>query len=229
MFRPIRLFRTSIGSKQVVAVTGLLLVAFVLIHMFGNLTAFQGPESINAYGAWLQGHPLLWVFRAALLALAVLHVMVTVRLALENRRARPARYAYRRWRDGRLAARTMLVSGLMIIAFIVYHLLHLTLGEVGPRLRHDALGRMDIYYNLVVAFSDPWIASGYIAAMLLLGLHLHHAIESLFQTLGLKHENYESAIRVAAPLLAALITLGFMSIPVAVLLGRLAIPAGGEG
>jgi succinate dehydrogenase / fumarate reductase cytochrome b subunit len=211
------------------AVTGLLLVVFVLVHMFGNLTVFQGPKSINAYGAWLQGHPLLWVFRVALLALAVLHVVVAIRLALENRRARPGRYAYRRWPDSRLSASTMLVSGLAVIGFLVYHLLHLTLGEVGPPLRHDALGRVDIYANLVVAFSDPWIAGGYIAAMLLLGLHLHHAIESLLQTLGLKHENYELVIRLATRLLAALITLGFISIPVAVQLGGLGIAAGGEG
>lgn len=219
MRRLLRLFTTSIGSKQVMAVTGILLVLFVLVHMLGNLTVYQGPGAINAYGNWLQGHPLLWVFRIGLLVIALVHVALALRVAYENRRARPGRYRVRRSVQVGFAARTMLASGLVIVLFLVYHLAHLTAGVVGPPSRSDPTGGIDIYANVVAGFSDPWIAWGYVGAVSLLGLHLHHAVRSLFQTLGVSHESWDGILDVLAPVLAGIITVGFASVPVAVQLG----------
>ena len=227
MFRLIRLFRTSIGSKQVLAVAGLALVGFLLIHMIGNLTVYQGPEAMNAYSAWLQGHPLLWAVRLLLLAIFVLHVSAAVRLARANRQARPQRYAVRRYLQAKPASRTMLVSGLIILVFVLYHLSHLTLSIVGPAQAHDAAGRLDVFANVVNGFANPWVAWGYVLALLLLGVHLAHAIQSLFQTLGLTHENYRAVIRFLSSVLALAITAGFVSIPIAVQFGLLGLPAGG--
>lgn len=227
MFRLIRLLRTSIGSKQAMAIAGLALIGFLLVHMAGNLTVYQGPEAMNAYSAWLQGHPLLWGVRLLLLAVFLLHVHAAVRLARLNRQARPQRYAHRRYRQAKVASRTMIASGLVILIFVVYHLGHLTLGVVGPEHAQDAAGRADVFANIVNGFSNPWVAWGYVIALLLLGLHLAHAIQSLFQTLGLTHENYRGVLHLLSSALALIITLGFVSIPVAVQLGLLALPAGG--
>jgi succinate dehydrogenase / fumarate reductase cytochrome b subunit len=226
MLRVVRLFQTSIGSKQVLATTGIVLVLFLLGHMLGNLTVYQGPSAINAYGAWLQGHPLLWVFRLVMLAVVVIHISVAIRLARENRAARGGRYAYRDSVQLKFAARTMVISGLIILAFLIYHLGHLTGGVLGPELRHTADGDLHIYSNLVIGFSNPWIAWGYVIAIVLLGLHLHHAIQSVFQTFGVYHENWQTFIRVFSPLLSGIIVLGFVSIPIAVQLGLLSLNSG---
>ena len=134
MFRLIRLFRTSIGSKLVVATTGVLLLGFLLAHMAGNLVILQGPDALNAYAAWMQGHPLLWGFRLALLALFAVHILTAVRLARDNRAARPVRYRRRADLARHLPSRLMLLSGLLVLGFLVFHLLHLTARLVGPDL-----------------------------------------------------------------------------------------------
>lgn len=228
MLRVVRFFQTSIGSKQVLAATGVILVLFVLGHMLGNLTIYQGPEAINAYGAWLQGHPFLWVFRLVMLTVAVIHIAVAVRLYYENRRARPQRYARSGSVQLSFAAQTMIFTGLLVLAFLLYHLGHLTAGIVGPPLQRMADGHLNIYANVVTGFSNPWIAGGYVLAMLLLGFHLHHAIRSLFQTFGVYHENWEAFLRFLSPALSAVIVLGFISVPVAVQLGVLSLPSGGN-
>jgi succinate dehydrogenase / fumarate reductase cytochrome b subunit len=228
MLRVVRLFQTSIGSKQVLAATGVILVLFLLGHMLGNLTIYQGPEAINAYGAWLQGHPFLWVFRLVMLAVVTIHIAVGVRLYYENRRARPQRYA----RHGSVqlspTARTMIFTGLLVLAFLLYHLAHLTGGIVGPQLQRMADGHLNIYANVVSGFNNPWIAGGYVLAMLLLGFHLNHAIRSLFQTFGVYHENWEAFLHYLSPVLSAVIVLGFISVPIAVQLGVLTLPSGGS-
>ena len=220
VFRLIHLFQTSIGSKLVMAATGAVLVLFVLVHMLGNLTIYQGPEAINAYTAWLQGHPFLWAFRALMVVVAVLHVWAGLRLARANRRARTRRYRVRRTLAADAAGRSMALTGVLVLLFVAYHLLHLTLGVVGPV--PDAGG--GVYARVVAGFGDPWIAGIYAAAVLLLGVHLHHAVQSLFQTLGIGERTYQGLVRGLSPLVAAVISLGFLSIPAAVQLGYIMPP-----
>lgn len=221
MYRLLHLFRTSIGSKLVVAATGLLLLTFLIGHMVGNLKVFQGAAALNEYAAWLQGHPLLWVLRLGILAIFVVHVLTTVRLARENRAARPTRYVRHAQVQLGLAARFMLASGLLILAFLGFHLLHLTLGEVGPAVfeARDRAGRPDVYARVVAGFQRPWLAATYLVAMGLLGVHLWHAVASLFQTLGFNHESYQALLRVLAPGLALVVVLGFAAVPFSVWLG----------
>lgn len=221
MNRLIRLFRTSIGSKLVVAVSGALLIGFLFVHAAGNLLLLKGADAINAYADWMQGHPLLWGFRIALLALFVLHVATAIRLARENRAARPTAYRKTAHPGGRLPGRLMVLSGSLLLAFLVFHLLHLTVRAVGPLADplHDGAGRVDVHGMLVAGFSDPLIAGVYLLAMLLLAAHLVHAIEALFQSLGFNHDSYEPLIRFLAPALSLLIAGGFAAIPVLVLAG----------
>ncbi|MDJ0738720.1 MAG: succinate dehydrogenase cytochrome b subunit [Gammaproteobacteria bacterium] len=217
----LRLFRTSIGSKLLVAATGAALIGFLFVHAAGNLLVLKGADALNGYADWLQGHPLLWGFRAGLLLLFAVHIGVSIRLAHENRAARPHRYRRIARLGSRLPGRLMPVSGGLLLAFLVFHLLHLTVRTVGPMVEplHDGSGRVDVYGLLVAGFSEPWIAAVYVAAMVLLGLHLVHAIEALFQTLGFNHDSYQPLIRVLGPALALLIAGGFASIPLLVLVG----------
>jgi succinate dehydrogenase / fumarate reductase cytochrome b subunit len=221
MYRLIHLFRSSIGSKLLVAASGVLLLTFLLGHAAGNLLILKGPGALNAYADWLQGHPLLWGFRLGMLALFTLHVLTAVRLARENRAARPVRYRRIARLGARLPGRLMVLSGALVLAFVVFHLLHLTLGAVGPEVDAmvDGAGRVDVYARVVASFREPWLVGLYVGAVLLLGLHLVHAIEGLFQTFGFNHESYQGLIRFLAPALSLLIVAGFAAIPLLVLGG----------
>ena len=227
MNRLIRLFRTSIGSKLVVAASGGLLVGFLFVHAAGNLLILKGPGALNAYADWMQGHPLLWGFRLGLLILFVAHIAMAVRLARENRAARPQRYRRIARLGARLPGRLMVVSGMLLLAFLVFHLLHLTTRSVGPVVEPllDGSGRVDVYGMILVGFERPWMAAIYLFAMLLLGLHLVHAIESMLQTLGFNHDSYQTLVRVLAPLLSLLIVGGFAAVPLLVVSGAV----GGAG
>ena len=228
MFRLLRLLRTSIGKKLVMALTGLILVGFVVGHMIGNLKVFQGADSLNGYAAWLQGNPLLWGIRLFMLAFFAVHILTALRLVLGNRAARPRAYAVRTSLQTNLAARTMALSGVLVLAFVIYHLLHLTVGVVQPETAGliDSTGRPDIYSRVVLAFTNPWIAGLYGAGVLLVGVHLQHAISSLVRTLGFSHEGYHQAIDYAGTALALLVVAGFLAIPVAVQLGLVRLPGG---
>lgn len=227
MYRLIRLFNTSIGSKLVVAATGALLLGFLLVHAAGNLLILKGPDALNGYAHWLQGHPLLWGFRFGLLALFGLHITATVRLARQNRAARPIRYRRIARLGARLPGRLMLVSGGLLLLFLILHLLHLTVGSIGPDVGGmvDAGGQIDVYRRVVVSFSDPLIAGLYLFAMAMLAFHLIHAVESLFQTLGLNHESYQALIQFLAWALTAVIVAGFAAVPLLVWAGVI----GGSG
>jgi len=226
--RLIRLFRTSIGSKLVVAASGTLLLGFLMVHAAGNLLILKGPGALNGYADWMQGQPLLWGFRLGLLALFGVHVLTTVRLARENRAARPVRYRRLARLGTRLPGRLMALSGLLLLAFLVFHLLHLTVRAVGPVVQPllDEAGRVDVYGMIVLGFSDPALVAVYLLAMAVLGLHLVHAIEALLQTLGFNHESYQPMIRFLAPALTLLIVGGFAAIPLLVITGTL---GGGSG
>jgi len=217
LMRVARFYESTVGKKAVMAATGIILFGFVVGHLLGNLQFYLGPEALNAYGHNLRKlGPLLWVVRLALLAAVVAHVTAAVQLWQLNRAARPEGYRRLSAVSSSYASRTMMVSGPLLGLFIVYHLYHLTLG---PHLRHDADGFPLVYENVVAGFSDPVGSGIYIVAMGFLGMHLAHGVWSMFQSVGWNHPKYMPLIRRAATLAAALIVLGNISIPVAVLLG----------
>ena len=202
--------------------TGLVLVGFVVLHLLGNLVVFLGPDALNAYADKLRHMgPLLWLARGGLLATVAVHVWLAVVLTRENQAARPIRYAVARTVQTTPAARTMMVSGLLLTAFIVYHLLHFTFRVTHPAISHrvDALGRHDVFAMVVFSFQDPVLVVLYVAAMGLLCAHLHHGMASWLQSLGLTNERVLPAIERTGRLTAWLIFLGYSSIPVSILAG----------
>ncbi len=221
--------KSSIGAKFLMAVTGLILFGFVLVHMAGNLQVFLGPEAYNNYANFLKSLPeLLWPARLVLLSSAILHVVSGLRLAAIDKAARPVAYAQRRYREATPWSRSMALSGLVVLAFIVYHLLHFTLGVTDPSHAHlrDPLGHHDVYSMFVYGFQNVYVAGAYIVAMMLLGLHLSHGVTSLFQTLGISHPRYSLAIGKIGPIFAIIIVLGNISMPLAVLMGWIKLRVG---
>jgi succinate dehydrogenase / fumarate reductase cytochrome b subunit len=208
-------FDEYIGKKAIMAVSGLALFGFVCGHLLGNLQVFLGPEVLNSYGELLRANPaLLWGTRVVVLVAVVLHVWAAVQLALTKRAAR--RVAYSQWtaQESTYASRTMMWSGPMLAAYIVYHLLHLTLGSVHPDFEPG-----NVYQNLVIGLSSPVVALAYIVAMAMLGLHLRHGIWSMFQSIGFSHPRHTPRLKVLAGVVAAAIVVGYVSIPVAILTG----------
>jgi succinate dehydrogenase / fumarate reductase, cytochrome b subunit len=222
-----RIWQSSLGKKYLMALSGLVLVAFVIGHLLGNLQIFLGREVINRYGHFLQTTPeLVWPARVALLVTVVLHIVSAITLARQNRAARPVSYAQYEVVASTYASRTMVMSGVIIFAFIVYHLLHFTfqlpavnLTGSDFRVLEDARGQHDIYAMMVSGFKNPIVSGFYLIAMGLLCLHLSHGISSLFQSLGLNNRLYEVWLGRLAVALATAIFLGYCSIPAAVLLG----------
>ena len=210
-------YRSATGKKIVMAVTGIILVAFVIGHVLGNLLIFRGPESVNGYAALLKANAaLLWTVRAALLGAVVLHVMAAVQLVRLERAARPVRYHSRAPQAATVSSRSMRWGGLALALFVIYHLLHFTTGTVHPNFDHA-----DVYRNMVLGFQVWWVSGIYIAAMIALGLHLHHGVWSMFQSLGINHPSINLLRRRVATVLALAVALGFIAIPVAVLAGLL--------
>jgi len=220
-----RFFNSTIGLKAVMAVSGLLLFGFVLGHMAGNLQVFLGPEAINGYGEMLQGNTeLLWGARFGLLALLFAHMYSAVVLTKRSKGARPVGYKKRTWSSETYAVRTMRIGGVIILLFIVYHLLHLTVGVVHPDFVHcspDPAGGLDCdpYHNLVTGFSVWWVSAFYMLSMAALAPHLAHGVWSLTRTLGLDSPRYDALVRRGAWAFAGLIFVGNCSIPLAVLTG----------
>lgn len=204
------------------AITGFLLFSFVVVHLLGNLQIFLGLEPINRYALLLKSNALvLWSFRVGLLAVTVLHIATGLSLAIENRRARPEGYVKGKAPYSSFASRTMVISGLILLAFIIFHLLHFTVGVVSPSIMGlvDPYGRVDVFNMVVKGFSVPWISFFYIGSMAMLYFHLSHGISSLFQSLGLKSYNYSGFIMGFAHGAAFILFLGNCSIPLAILLG----------
>lgn len=216
--RVARLYKSSVGKKAVMAVTGFILVGFVIGHMLGNLQFFlpDGREALRTYAENLRAlGGLLWLIRFVLLAAVVLHIVSAFQLWQMNRAARPERYQKLAPVESTYASRTMMISGPLLAAFVVYHLLHLTTGTVHPSFNHE----LDVYANLVTGFRQPAVAAAYLVAMAMLCLHLYHGIWSMFQSLGLSHPKYTPRIKTAAAAIAIALLTGFSSIPVAVLAG----------
>ncbi len=215
MNKVVGLYGTTLGKKVLMAATGVVLFGFVVGHMVGNLQIYMGAEQLNAYAVFLQSKPaLLWGARLVLLFCVAVHLVAAVQLWLRNRSARPVKYRVFRPPAVDYAARTMVWSGPIIAVFIVYHLLHLTVGSAHPDFVYG-----DVYRNVVVGFSNPIVAGVYIVANILLAVHLYHGLWSLFQTFGWDHPQLSPLRRVAAVVFAALIGAGNVSMPLAVLAG----------
>jgi succinate dehydrogenase / fumarate reductase cytochrome b subunit len=218
----LRLFTSSLGKKFLMAITGAGLFLFVIGHLLGNLQVFLGPEAINRYGHFLQTTPeILWPARIGLLAFVGIHIWSSISLTLENRAARGAQYEVKEVVDATLASRTMIWSGLIIFAFVSFHLAHYTLMIVHPEYRnlHDANGWHDIYRMMIIGFSNYWVSGFYVLGIGLLCIHLSHGTSAMFQSLGLRNAAYETAIDRLAKVAAVVIFLGYISIPLAVLAG----------
>ena len=213
-------YQSSIGKKWVVALTGLALVGFVIGHLIGNLQIFLPPEYINTYAQKLQSlGPLLWIIRFGLLAMFFLHVVNTIALVRENREARPSRYAVERTKRATTASLTMIISGLTLLAFIIFHLAHFTLGAVPTTdiAVMDPLGRRDVYRMMVGGFRNPWVSGFYLISMALLCLHITHGFQSVFQTLGLRTRKLAPLFSITSIGLGWFLFLGNAAIVLAVL------------
>ncbi|MFL6447449.1 MAG: succinate dehydrogenase cytochrome b subunit [Bryobacteraceae bacterium] len=215
--RPARFFASTNGKKVVMAVTGFILFAFVVGHMMGNMQIYAGADKFNAYGHFLHGVPeVLWIVRIGLLLAVGLHIWSSVGLASRKLSARPVGYAGRQNTVSTYASRTMYWSGPILLAFVIYHLLHLTAGVVHPGSTFE---EGDVYGNTVSGFQVWYVSAWYIFSMILLGLHLRHGVWSMFQSLGINHPRHTPILRKFALVFAVVVTGGFISIPVSVLLG----------
>jgi succinate dehydrogenase / fumarate reductase cytochrome b subunit len=225
------IFGSSLGKKYIMAVSGLVLFLFVIGHLVGNLQIFLGPEAINRYGEFLQSNlELIWPARIFLLVMIGLHIWSAIRLSRENKAARPIGYAEYRPVGSSYASRTMLMSGLIILAFIIYHLLHYTVQVPSINLTGQnfkglvdagdpAHPRHDIFEMMVVGFSNLWVSLFYVIGVTLLCLHLSHGVSAMFQSLGWKNKVYGPCLDKLARAVAVLILIGYISIPAAILAG----------
>jgi len=222
--RAVRFYEAPIGKKAVMAVTGVMLVGYVFAHLLGNLQIYSSnPEQINRYAAFLHNPAnaaALWAARSVLFLAVGLHIVAATQLWLQNRAARPVGYVKKDDLPNAYAARTMIWSGPIVGAFVVFHVLHLTAGKIVEL--HDLGPNMpDVRFNVITGFSNPWIAGFYILAMILLCLHLYHGMWSMFQSLGISHPRYTPLVKKAAAALAIAVAVGNCSIPIAVLTGLL--------
>jgi succinate dehydrogenase / fumarate reductase, cytochrome b subunit len=210
-----RFWGSTVGKKIVMGVTGLIMVGFLVGHMLGNLQIFLGPTRLNDYSRFLHSlGELLWLVRAVLLVSLVLHIVAAVQLTRIDWAARPVGYAKYQPEASTFASRTIRWGGLLLAAFILFHLLHFTTGTIRPA----PFSHTDVYGNVTASFAVPWVAALYVAAMLVVALHLYHGTWSAFRTLGVAPPSAQPRERRAATALAGLVWLGFTIVPVAVFL-----------
>jgi succinate dehydrogenase / fumarate reductase cytochrome b subunit len=217
-------YRSAIGKKAVMAVTGVILFGWIFLHMVGNLKVYFGPEHFNEYAHFLKTmltpavpeSGLLWLSRIILLVAVIFHIHSAYALTMMNREARPVGYRNRDYAKASYASRTMRWGGIIILLFVIYHILHFTVGvRVAP---HDFIPA-DPYHNFVVGFRIWWVSAIYIIANLALGLHLYHGVWSMFSSLGVTHKRFENWRRMFATAFAVIITVGNVLFPLSVLLG----------
>jgi succinate dehydrogenase / fumarate reductase cytochrome b subunit len=222
---PIRAFyQSSIGKKITVALTGVILILFVIGHLLGNLEIYLGQDHTNGYAEFLHTTgPLLWIVRIVLIVAVVAHIVATIQLSVENRRAKPRKYARKVSQASTIASRTMIYSGLLVLCFVIYHLLHFTFETTNPEFRTltDAQGRHDVYHMVILGFRQPIISSFYVVSVFLLAGHLSHGFASVTQTLGINNRKLSGLISNGGRVLAWVIFAGYASIPITVLLGVL--------
>jgi succinate dehydrogenase cytochrome b subunit len=215
----LRFWQTTVGKKAVMAVTGFILFGFVVGHLLGNLQIYLPPEKINHYAVLLRAVPeLLWGVRIILLVSVILHIWSSFQLWSLQRRARPIPYVKKVNAHSTYASRTMMWSGPIILAFLIFHLLHFTFGVVHPG---GPFVEGNVYNNVITGFQFWPVSLFYIIAMVLLCYHLYHGLWSMFQSLGFSHPVYMPWIKTAAKIIAILIAIGNISIPIAVLAGFL--------
>lgn len=215
-------YRSAVGKKYVMAISGLILFAWILIHMLGNMKMYLGAEALNHYAEFLRtmGSPVLpaetalWISRITLIVLAWLHIQSATQLTIMNRKARPVGYQRKDFVEADYASRTMRWGGVAIALFVIYHLLHLTTGQL-----HNDFVAGDAYHNVVSGFQNLGVSLVYIAANIALGFHLYHGLWSMFQSMGWNNPRFNSWRRVFATTFALVIAVGNISFPVAVLAG----------
>lgn len=228
---PFVLVSSTIGKKFLVAVTGLISFGYVIGHMLGNLQIFAGQNQINVYAEALHSMgPILWVVRGVLLAAFITHIWLGIQLKLENMAARPGDYVKRTYQKSGFAARTMWLSGIMVAAFVVYHILHFTVRSTDPRFADlvDPVGRYDVFTMVILGFQNIWISGLYIVAVGLLCYHLSHGIFSMFQSLGLNNSENNPKLERFAAIFSLLVWFGYISIPISVLAGWVTLAGGGH-
>lgn len=217
MERALTLYQTTVGKKAVMAVSGLVLFGFVIGHLVGNLQLYQGPAAINEYAALLRRNAgPVWIARLVLLASVGAHIWSSFQLASRNNAARTSRYKQKRDLVTNYAAKTMVLSGPILLLFLLYHLAHLTFGLTTGAYEFNS---HDVYNNVVYGFQVWWIAAVYIVGNLALGLHLYHGAWSMFQSVGLSHPRYDRLKEMAAIGLTAFIVVGNISFPIMVMAG----------
>lgn len=218
-----RFITTTVGQKILMAVTGLLLFAFLIVHLVGNLKILEGREALNAYAAYLKASPILWPARLGLLALFAIHIGVAISLYRRRARAVPGRYLGAAPARRRTSGWSMLATGIMISAFAVFHLLHFTIGAVSPSTAnlYDATGRHDVFGMVVADFQNLWIAATYVVAMVFLAAHLLHGARSMLATLGVGPSRIGRSLAGVSVGAAALLAAGNAFLPLAVYFGIL--------
>lgn len=222
---------SSIGKKLLMAVSGLIAVAYLAGHMIGNLQIFLGQNQINAYAHGLHSlGPMLWVVRGFLIIFLALHVWKGIQLKLENWSARPVKYAKNTTVQASLASRTMIWTGVFIFAFLIYHIMHYTVRSTNPEFNFyvDALGRADVYRMVIEGFTNPVIAIFYVVAVGLACFHLSHAFSSMFQSVGWTTPKMLKRLEALGTTVAVILFLGFAAVPVAVLTKFITYTMGGH-
>jgi succinate dehydrogenase / fumarate reductase cytochrome b subunit len=215
-----QLWGSTVGLKVAMAVTGLLLLLFVLQHLVGNLKVFAGQDAFNSYADFMQSLGLIkWGVRFGLLAVLAVHVAAALKLRARNAAARPSRYAVLRPRASKWYGRTMMVSGLIVLAYITYHIAHFTGEIVNYQHLVDAAGRRDIYTNFVRSLSNPLIGGFYILGNVTLAFHLAHGASSMFRTLGLSQGRFKGALEKVGPAMGLVVGTANVAMPLACLLG----------
>ena len=217
-------YRSTVGKKIIMAVTGLIWVGFVILHMAGNLQAFMGAEKLNAYAAMLHGplEEVVWLQRVLLFVALVLHVLMAYQLTRRAATARPVGYKMREPQISTLSSRTMRWGGLLLLLFIILHILHFTTRDIGPAgfaSRTDSMGRFDVHGAVVSSFQIWWVTALYVFAMIALGFHLWHGAWASVRTLGYAKPSENPTRRKISAGLASLIWIGFILVPIGVFVG----------
>lgn len=215
-------WKSSIGKKYVMAITGLIMIAFLIVHMLGNLKIFYGPSDFDSYAAWLRtiGEPVLheswylWIQRVVLIVAVLLHITAAAQLSARDVAARPVKYAHGQRAQATFATRTMRWGGVILALFIIFHILDLTVGSVNPDFEDGKP-----YHNVVASFQTWWIDIIYIVAMLMLALHINHGFWSASQTLGYNSPRRDKGLKIAGTVLAVVLAVGFLVVPFAVMFG----------
>jgi succinate dehydrogenase cytochrome b subunit len=227
-----RCLGSSVGRKGLMAVTGILLSLFLIAHLVGNLLVYAGPDAVNHYAHALKSNAgLLWFMRGGLFFVFVTHIAMALSLTVENRRARPVKYVKEYTEVASVASRTMVLTGLLVLVYLVFHILHFTIGAIA----HDAWASklsdgsgQDVYTMVILGFKSPVLSLIYLLSMGLLYLHLSHGLKSFWQSLGWNHPVYRPLFEKIGTGLAAILVIGFSSIPLAILLGFIQLAKGGN-